>query len=81
MVSSTNIKANELSQLIQTTLERLKILQAELKKPFMTPEKVEEPDVIKIDTNWFVKINCARPSSDINRAPILSGCDNVFYVK
>ena len=39
---STNQKANELSQLIQTAPERLKILQAELKKPFMAPEKVEE---------------------------------------
>ena len=38
---STNKKANELSQLIQTAPERLKILQAELKKPFMAPEKVE----------------------------------------
>ena len=39
---STNIKARELSQLIQTAPERLKILQAELKKPFMAPEKVAE---------------------------------------
>ena len=38
---STNKKANELSLLIQTTPERLKILQAELKKPFTAPEKVE----------------------------------------
>jgi len=38
---STNKKANELSQLIQTAPERLKILQAELKKSFMAPEKVE----------------------------------------
>ncbi len=38
---STNKKAAELSQLIQTAPERLKILQAELKKPFMAPEKVE----------------------------------------
>ena len=38
---STNKKANELSQLIQTAPERLKILQTELKKPFTAPEKVE----------------------------------------
>ncbi len=38
---STNKKANELSQLIQTAPERLKILQTELKKPFRAPEKVE----------------------------------------
>ena len=38
---STSKKANELSQLIQTAPERLKILQAELKKSFMAPEKVE----------------------------------------
>jgi small-conductance mechanosensitive channel len=38
---STNRKANELSQLIQSAPERLKILQAELKKPFTAPEKVE----------------------------------------
>jgi potassium efflux system protein len=41
LVDSTNKKANELSQFIQTAPERLKILQAELKKPFMAPEKVE----------------------------------------
>ena len=39
---STNTKARELSQLIQTAPERVKILQAELKKPFTAPEKVEE---------------------------------------
>jgi potassium efflux system protein len=38
----TDIKARELSQLIQKAPERLKILQAELKKPFTAPEKVEE---------------------------------------
>jgi potassium efflux system protein len=38
---STNKKASELSQLIQITPERLKILQAELKKPFTAPEKVQ----------------------------------------
>jgi hypothetical protein len=38
---STNHKANEFLQLIQTAPERLKILQAELKKSFMAPEKVE----------------------------------------
>ncbi|MGD1974485.1 MAG: hypothetical protein PVG73_10485, partial [Desulfobacterales bacterium] len=38
---STSKKANELSQLIQTAPERLKLLQAELKKSFMAPEKVE----------------------------------------
>jgi hypothetical protein len=37
---STNKKAREISQLIQTAPERLKILQAELKKPFTAPEKV-----------------------------------------
>jgi len=38
---STHHKANEFLQLIQTAPERLKILQAELKKSFMAPEKVE----------------------------------------
>ena len=38
---STNKKANELLQLIQTAPERVKMLQAELKKSFMAPEKVE----------------------------------------
>ena len=38
---STKKKTNELSQLIKTAPERLKTLQAELKKPFMAPEKVE----------------------------------------
>jgi hypothetical protein len=38
---STDKKASELSRLIQTAPERLKILQAELKKPFTAPEKVE----------------------------------------
>ena len=38
---STNNKANEFLQLIQTAPERLKILQDELKKSFMPPEKVE----------------------------------------
>ena len=38
---SANKKANELSQLIQTAPKRLKSLQAELKKPFTAPEKVE----------------------------------------
>jgi len=37
---STNKKASELSELIQTAPERLEILQAELKKPFTAPEKV-----------------------------------------
>jgi hypothetical protein len=32
-----NNKANELSQLVQTAPERLKILQVELKKSFMAP--------------------------------------------
>jgi len=40
--ASANLKARELSQLIQTAPERLKILQAELKKAFMAPERVEE---------------------------------------
>jgi len=38
---STNKKANELSQLIQTSPERVKILQARLKKSLTAPEKVE----------------------------------------
>ena len=42
LADSTTKKARELSQLIQTAPARLKILQAELKKPFTTPEKVEE---------------------------------------
>jgi len=41
LADSTNTKARELSKLIQTAPERLKILQAELKKPFTAPEKVE----------------------------------------
>jgi potassium efflux system protein len=36
-----NKKASELSQLIQSAPERLKILEAELKKPFTAPERVE----------------------------------------
>ena len=39
---STDIKARELSQLIQSAPERLKILQDELKKSFTAPEKVAE---------------------------------------
>ncbi len=35
---STNKKANELSQLIQTSPERVKILQARLKKSLTAPE-------------------------------------------
>ena len=38
--NSTHQKERELSQLIQTASERLKILQAELKKPLTVPEKV-----------------------------------------
>jgi len=38
----TKTKARELTKLIQTAPERLKILQAELKKPFTAPENVEE---------------------------------------
>ncbi|MGD8883290.1 MAG: hypothetical protein PVI82_15440, partial [Desulfobacterales bacterium] len=41
LAASTNKRADELSQLIQTSPERLKILQAELKKPFMELEKVK----------------------------------------
>jgi hypothetical protein len=36
------LSANELSQLIQTASQRVKTLQAEMKKPLMAPEKVEE---------------------------------------
>ena len=39
--NTTNKKTNARSQLIQTAPERMKILQAELKKPFTAPEKVE----------------------------------------
>ncbi len=39
---STNKKATELSQLIRTAPDRMKILQAELKKSFMAPEKIAE---------------------------------------
>ncbi len=39
---STNKKATELSQLIRTAPDRMKILQAELKKSFMVPEKIAE---------------------------------------
>ena len=41
-VASTNLKARELSQLIQTAPNRLKLLQAELKKPYTAPEKVAQ---------------------------------------
>ncbi|UCG09296.1 MAG: mechanosensitive ion channel [Desulfobacterales bacterium] len=41
LADNINKKANELSQLIQTAPERLKISQVELKKPFTAPEKVE----------------------------------------
>ena len=41
LTNSTTKKTAELSQLIQTAPNRMKILQAELKKPFMAPEKVE----------------------------------------
>ena len=40
LANSTRQKERELSQLIQTAPERMKILQAELKKPFTVPEKV-----------------------------------------
>ena len=42
LADSTNTKMLELSQLIQSAPKRVKILQAELKKPFTAPEKVEE---------------------------------------
>jgi potassium efflux system protein len=42
LASSTNNKANGLSQLIQAAPERVKIMQAELKKPLMAPQKAEE---------------------------------------
>jgi len=41
LAASAHKKENELSQLIQTAPVRLKILQAELKKSFTAPEKVE----------------------------------------
>jgi potassium efflux system protein len=41
LAASTHKKENELSQLIQKAPERLKILQAELKKSFTAHEKVE----------------------------------------
>ena len=41
LADGTHKQVNELSQLIQTGPQRLKILQAELKKPFTAPEKVE----------------------------------------
>jgi potassium efflux system protein len=40
LATSSNNKASELSQLIQTAPERLKILQDELKKPFTAAEEV-----------------------------------------
>jgi len=41
LADSTNQKATELSQLTRTAPDRMKILQAELKKPFIAPENVE----------------------------------------
>jgi hypothetical protein len=41
LADNINQKANELSQLIQTAPKRLKILQAELKKPVLAPETGE----------------------------------------
>jgi len=41
LAGSTTKETNELSKLIQTAPERLKKLQAELKKPFIAPEKVK----------------------------------------
>ncbi|MBW2431071.1 MAG: mechanosensitive ion channel, partial [Deltaproteobacteria bacterium] len=43
LAGSTDKKAKELSQLIQTAPGRLKILRAKLKRPLTAPEKVEEP--------------------------------------
>jgi chromosome segregation ATPase len=42
LTASTNKRVNELSQLIQTAPERMKILRVEQKKPFTAPEKVKE---------------------------------------
>ncbi|MBW2409202.1 MAG: mechanosensitive ion channel [Deltaproteobacteria bacterium] len=41
LADTAHKKTNELSQLIQTAPERVKLLQAELKKPFTESEKVE----------------------------------------
>ena len=41
IAANTNKKAAELSQLIQTAPDRMKLLQAELEKPITTPEIVE----------------------------------------
>ena len=41
LAGSTTKETNELSKLIQTAPERLKKMQAELKKPFIAPEKVK----------------------------------------
>jgi potassium-dependent mechanosensitive channel len=41
LASSINQKTSELSQLIRTAPEQLKILQAELKKPLMTAKKID----------------------------------------
>ena len=40
LADSTTEKATELSKLIRTAPDRMKILQDELKKPFIAPEKV-----------------------------------------
>ena len=54
---STNKKANELLQLIQTAPERVKILQDELKKSFMPPEKSRGP----LAANEHAKTRAATP--------------------
>jgi len=59
LADNTNKKAAELSQLIQTAPDRMKILQAELEKPFTTPEKVEaraqEMSTLKLEQRLLQK--------------------------
>jgi len=53
LAGSINQRSRELSQLLQTASERLKILQAELKKPFTAAENVEarapQMDTLKLE--------------------------------
>jgi hypothetical protein len=59
LADNTNKKAAELSQLIQTAPDRMKILQAEREKPFTMPEKVEaraqEMSTLKLEQRLLQK--------------------------
>ena len=55
---STGKKTNEISLLMQTAPERLKILQAELKKPFTAPEKVAARAEHRYQMGQFTVAGC-----------------------